>query len=330
MAKRPTQKTIAKLTGLAVATVSRALADAPDIGEETKRKVRQVAAEIGYRPDRAGVRLRTGKTNVISLVMSTDHDMMNHTARLISSMAGELRDSPYHLIVTPYFSYEDPMDAIRYIVETRSADAVIFNQTTPKDPRVAYLLKQNFPFATHGRTDWSDEHAYFDFDNTRFAEIAVHELAKRGRSQLLCVLPPMNQNYAQHLWEGAGKAAIESGISVHRLLSASNDDPRDKLASALSAELALQPKLDGIITAAPNAAMLAATAVEARGLVIGQDIDIVGKEAVPFLTHFRKNILTVREDVARAGRFLANAAMQQAAEPSEPPMQSLDVPKGFT
>ncbi|MBC7479941.1 MAG: LacI family DNA-binding transcriptional regulator, partial [Pseudorhodobacter sp.] len=62
---RPTLKTIAAETGLAIATVSRALKDAPDIGEETKRRVRETAERLGYRPNRAGVRLRTGKTNVI-------------------------------------------------------------------------------------------------------------------------------------------------------------------------------------------------------------------------------------------------------------------------
>ncbi len=77
--ERPTLKTIAAATGLAVATVSRALKDAPDIGEETKRRVRAMAAELGYRPNRAGVRLRTGKTNVIALILSAEVDVMNHT-----------------------------------------------------------------------------------------------------------------------------------------------------------------------------------------------------------------------------------------------------------
>ena len=53
----------------AVPTVSRALNDAPDIGEATKRRVQELAEKIGYRPNRAGLRLRTGKTNVIALVL---------------------------------------------------------------------------------------------------------------------------------------------------------------------------------------------------------------------------------------------------------------------
>ena len=49
---------IAFMTGLGITTVSRALKDAPDISNETKERVRLVARQIGYQPNRAGVRLR--------------------------------------------------------------------------------------------------------------------------------------------------------------------------------------------------------------------------------------------------------------------------------
>ena len=67
--EKPTLKTISRMSGLAVPTVSRALSDAPDIKNETKILIRRIAKEIGYVPNRAGVRLRTGRTNVISLVV---------------------------------------------------------------------------------------------------------------------------------------------------------------------------------------------------------------------------------------------------------------------
>ena len=44
--ERPTLKTIARLSGLAVPTVSRALSDAPDIGSDTKKRVRALAGAI--------------------------------------------------------------------------------------------------------------------------------------------------------------------------------------------------------------------------------------------------------------------------------------------
>jgi LacI family transcriptional regulator len=77
--ERPTLKTIAQMTGLGITTVSRALKDAPDIGADTKERVRLIADQIGYQPNRAGVRLRTGKTNVIALVLSIEEELMGFT-----------------------------------------------------------------------------------------------------------------------------------------------------------------------------------------------------------------------------------------------------------
>ena len=45
-AGRPTLKTIAFMTGLGVTTVSRALKDAPEIGEETRRRVQLVSRVV--------------------------------------------------------------------------------------------------------------------------------------------------------------------------------------------------------------------------------------------------------------------------------------------
>ena len=325
-APRPTLKTIARMTGLAVATVSRALHDADDLSAETKKRVREAAAKVGYRPNRAGVRLRTGKTNVISLVLSTDHDLMNHTARLISSIAGAFRNTAYHLIITPYFADEDPMDPVRYIVETGSADAVILNQTTPDDPRVAYLMEKAFPFATHGRTQWCDRHAYFDFDNTAFAHMAVAELHAQGRGNILLILPPLLQNYSMNLMDGAAEASQVFGVKTTVLQGATSDDPSDLIEAATRQFLADNPDIDAILCASTISCMAATAAAENLGRVLGQDIDIAAKEAVSFLKQFRQPILTLNEDVAKAGAFLARATMQAIAKPEAAPMQFLDAP----
>ena len=153
-ASRPTLKTIAFMTGLGVTTVSRALKDAPEIGEETRRRVQLVARQVGYRPNRAGVRLRTGKTNVISLVLNTEEQVGGFVSDMIYGISEELAQTPYHLIVTPYSRNNDPLEPVRYVVETGSADGIIISRTEPKDTRVRYMTERGFPFATHGRTTW--------------------------------------------------------------------------------------------------------------------------------------------------------------------------------
>ena len=43
---KPTLRTVAQIAGLAVTTVSRALADAPQIAPDTRARVQQIAREI--------------------------------------------------------------------------------------------------------------------------------------------------------------------------------------------------------------------------------------------------------------------------------------------
>lgn len=324
--ERPTLKTIARLSGLAVPTVSRALNDAPDIGEETKRRIKEIALKIGYRPNRAGVRLRTGRTSVISLVISTDSDMMNHTGKLISSIAGSLRGTSYHLIITPYFKSEDPMAPIRYILETGSADGIILNQIETTDPRVRYLKERDFPFATHGRTENCADEAYYDFDNTIFGALAVAALAARGCKRLCMIPPPFKQNYARNMIEGASAAARQLDVSFRLFDGPDADSPGERIEAAAAACLSRPDRPDAFIVPSAAASMATISGAEDVGLQIGRDFQLMSKEATPFLHRFRKEIMTVSEDVSLAGTFLAKAILHRINHRDEPPMQRLDVP----
>lgn len=327
---RPTLKSIAEICGLAVPTVSRALSGASDIGQSTRDRVRQVADEIGYVPNRAGVRLRTGKTNVISLVLPTEIDGLNYSSRIIASIAGALRNSPYHLIVTPFFPDEDPIKPVRYIVETESADAIIINQIQPEDARVKYLLERNFPFATHGRSMWAEQHPYFDFDNFEFARNATELLAARGRKSLLLISPPLTQNYAQNMIAGMQSTAKETGLYCDFFEEPAQRGTSNKLHHKMMEYLTNHPETDGIITSTTVSAVGAINAIGALGRHSGKDIDLCTKEVAPFFRQIRPEILTITEDVTQAGSFLAQAALQAIDHPGDPPLQMLVTPYDTT
>lgn len=325
--ERPTLKTIARISGLAIQTVSRALGNAPDISQKTKERVRQIADEIGYVPNRAGVRLRTGKTNVISLVLATDHDAMNLTSRLISSIATGLRGTPYHLVVTPDFPDDDPMKPIRHIVQNGTADAIIINRIQPEDPRVHYLMDIGFPFVTHGRTIWADEHAYYDYDNKAFGRLAVEALAIRGRKKLLLIAPPLDQNYALEIVSGAKEAARLAGIELDIAKGIDSDGQRAAISSHIRDQVLENQDYDALVSPSPNATMAAAAGVEEAGKTIGESFDIFSKETVPILGLFRPKILVAREDVAKAGAFLASAALKVISKTKPQELQALDRPE---
>lgn len=321
---RPTLKTISEISGFAVQTVSRALGDASDISASTKKTVRKIADEIGYVPNRAGVRLRTGKTNVISLILNTDNDVLSLTSRLISSIAEGLRGTPYHLVVTSSFPEDNPIKAVKYIVENGTADAIILNQIRPEDPRVKYLLEEEFPFATHGRSVWADQHPYYDYDNYAFGRLAMTELSERGRRNVLLIAPPLDQNYAIEIVNGAKDAAKENGQMLE-IADGINSDSNHKLVrSYVKEKLERSPHLNGLASASPNATMAAIAGLEDAGLRLGNEIDVFSKETVPILDLFRPGILSTGEDVTKAGKFLAKAAVHAAQKSGEPPLQGLD------
>lgn len=323
---KPTLKTISQMSGLAVPTVSRALNDAPDIGSKTKALVRKIANEIGYVPNRAGVRLRTGRTNVISLVLSTEHDMMNHTAKLITALAGGLSGGPFHLIMTPYFPHDDLMKPIRYIVESGSADAIVFNQIRPDDPRVEYLMERGFPFATHGRSNWSDKHAWFDYDNGAFARLALKTVHARGRRRVVLIAPPEEHSYGKFMVDSAREAARDYGVDLTIPDQITSDDPVQTIRDFVAKMVADDPTIDAFICGSTNSTMATVSGMEQEGFDVGTDVDVFAKEAIPFLTYFRDQIIVVKEDIAAAGEFLAKAAVQAIRTPSAAPMQQLQVP----
>lgn len=324
--ERPTLKTIAAATGLAVATVSRALKDAPDIGEETKRRVRETAERLGYRPNRAGVRLRTGKTNVIALVLSAEADVMNHTSQLLYSIARTLKGTAYHLVVMPFFPDEDPMTPIRYIVETGSADGIILNQTRPDDPRIRYMRDRGFPFATHGRTDMGIDHPYFDYDNEAFARQAVRILQARGRKRLLIIAPPRAHAYARHMLAGFSDEAGRLGLAFEVAEGVTSDSLGSDIEAAVEARFRAPNPPDGLVLGSTTATMASVHGAERAGAVIGRDFDGVGKEAIPFLHRFRSDLIVLREDVSRAGHFLAKAIIAAIEHSDVGKAQFLDAP----
>jgi LacI family transcriptional regulator len=324
---RPTLKTIAQETGLAVATVSRALSDAPDIGEATKLRVREAALKLGYRPNRAGVRLRTGKTNVIALVISAEADVMNNTAKLLYAIADTLRGTSYHLVVMPYFPDQDPLDPVRYLVETGSADGIIFNQTKSDDPRVAYLAQHHIPFATHGRSNMGLSHPYFDYDNQAFGIHAVKALAARGCRHIYGIVPPQDQMYAQHMISGMLESAQACGITVELASGFTSDSSGGQIERDVATRWGRAPRPDGIVSSSTTGAMSAVAALERLGLRTGFDFHIASKEAIQFLHRFRREILVASEDVEQAGRSLACAVMDAIEGRPAETGQRLQVPQ---
>ncbi|MGH2340472.1 LacI family transcriptional regulator [Segnochrobactraceae bacterium EtOH-i3] len=315
-----TLKTIATIAGLGLTTVSKALKDAPDISRGTKERVRRIAEEIGYRPNRAGIRLRTGKTNVISLILSPHEEILGFGSALIYGISEALAETSYHLVVAPHFLERDPMAPIRYIAETRSADGLIITRTEPDDPRIAYLIDHKVPFVTHGRSHSPRPHPYFDFDNEAFARHAVDRLVSGGRRRLVLLSPPEEFTFCEHMRTGFFAQAATHGVSARLMPDVTLDSPFPEIHAA-AARLAAAPEADrpdGIVCPGDVSAAAVSSAFAAAGLKPGQDFRIIAKRTSAMMDHILPSIGAVHEDIRLAGQEMARLLIRAIdGEPAE-------------
>lgn len=324
--ERPTLKTIAFMTGLGITTVSRALKDASDISAETKERVRLVARQIGYQPNRAGVRLRTGKTNVISLILSLEEEIMGLTSPMVVGISEILASTQYHLVVTPYRTQGNALDPVRYVLETGAADGVIISRTEPKDPRVAMMMERNFPFVTHGRTEMGLVHPYHDFDNERFAYEAVRKLTEMGRKRLMLLQPPPYLTFYLHMHGGFERGVRDFGATAIPFNTVNLDNNLVDIRKAAETLFSGPDAPDGIVAGSGGGAVALIAALEATGKKLGHDVDMVSKEPHMFLQWLRPEVATMREDIRLAGRELAKAVIARIEGIPPEELQTLSYP----
>lgn len=330
--EKPTLKLIAKMLSLGVTTVSRALKDGPEISIQTRDRVKKAADEIGYKRDPAGVRLKTGKTDTIALVIDTEEEIGNFVSELIFGIHEELSRTNYNLIVAPYSRNGDVMKPIKHLVDTKAVDGVIITRIEPKDARVQFMIDSNMPFVTHGRTDGSMNHPYLDFDNSAFASLAVRRLAGLGRKRIAMLLPPPNLSFHNHLFSAFRMATTQCNLDQIPFNEVTNDNTVDAIRRSAYALFVSECRPDGFVCASGGVSGTGGStfaiieAAEKAGLVIGKDIDIIAKQLFRNLPLVRRQLYVVREDVRDTGRGLANLLCLAIAGQNINRLQQIFVP----
>lgn len=105
MGQATTLKKISEKLNLSISTVSRALKDHPDISENTRRKVKELAALMEYEPNAFAVNLRTSKSKVLGVIVPNISNLFNET--FIAAAENEARKNGYSLMILE--SGDDPV-----------------------------------------------------------------------------------------------------------------------------------------------------------------------------------------------------------------------------
>ncbi len=325
--KKATLKTIADITGLSLSTVSLSLRGGSNLKQETRDKVAAAARQVGYVPNRAGVRLRTGRTNVIALALAADENVLDFTRLLIQGIGAQIDGTRYHLNVVPEFQRRDTVEAVRYILDNRSADGVILTHTSANDPRVKHLMTADFPFVSHGRTEFVTPHAYHDFHAEQFLEMSVERLIQKGRRNIILAAVNNGTKNYETMVDGF-KAALNSaglqgqvGHSSERLNSAQG-------ARAFAHKLASRKEeWDGIICNNELTALSIVGGLQDKGITFATDYDLICKQNTEILPTLYPKIDTVAEDLFSTGKELAKLLMARIEGTAPRELQTLQQPE---
>ena len=133
---------------------------------------------MGYRPNAAARSLRGGATNRVAVLLSPPQRRFASPIflELLATLEQRLREADKTLTVVAANTRDEEPALVRALVEDRIADALVLGRTRVGDARVRYLLEQDFPFVTFGRTPWPEAHPWVDIDYRAAGRAAVAAL----------------------------------------------------------------------------------------------------------------------------------------------------------
>lgn len=138
MNKPVTLKQISEIAGCSVNTASRALRGCSDISIETQKKIKKIAEEYGYIPNKVPAFMRFGKTNMIGVVISSITNPYFTIA--IDELSRELQQHGYYPMIMVSNDILD-MNLLMKLLENKVSGIVSFSDI--EDNVADYCYEKN-------------------------------------------------------------------------------------------------------------------------------------------------------------------------------------------
>jgi len=303
---------LAQLLGLSITTVSRALADYPDVSPATRRRVRKAAAEHGYRPNPVARRLQRGKTEAIGIVLPPGQAFFRNFLQLLAGVSERLSETEYDLTITVASSAEQEMQALRRMVEERRVDGLVMVQSKQEDPRIEFLLKSGFPFVVYGRTHAQRPYAFVDMDGIKVFREACEHLASLGHRRIGLLNTPSGLNFSQYCTQGYREGLLNRGLPWDDSLI------RERSGEALEEEESFRQTKELLALPNPPTAMLCFTevatsvlqAMRDSGLKVGSQVSVIGYDDLDVAQYTTPPLTTMAPPVHDVGQRLVGVLLE--------------------
>lgn len=304
---------LARIAGVSVSTISRALTGKGTLNEKTRERVRALADEHGFRLNVAAQNLRLGRTGAIGVLLPLGHDRGQHLSdpffsAMLGHLADELAEHGYDLLMSRVLPGR--ANWLDDFVRSGRTDGVIVigqsNQGAVLDA-VGRHYRNLVVWGAHG-TDLP--YLTVGTDNVAGGALAAEHLLARGRRRLAFFGNVEAPEFAAR--EQGFLAALPPDLRAQVEIVPIQLTPESSFAAA-SAYFAAGNRPDGVFAASDIIGMSIVSAAAEQGIVVPEAMSVVGFDDILLARIATPPLTTVRQDIAEGARRLVALLLQRIA-----------------
>lgn len=296
-------KDIAARAGVSVMTVSKVMRDAPDISGATKERIRALAREMGYVPDRQAQGLRSRTTKLLGLVLSAVTNPIY--ARILMALEEAAFEMGYEIIFAHSLKQTEREEMIIRRMISRRVDGMFVYpvyRMNPTAPVYQELERSGIPTVILGhKAPFCQNFLNVETDDIGASQQMTRHLIELGHRRIAFFTGPPHVPWSQERMEGYRAALKEADIEFDdKLIFTGGSTISEGSAAALQF---MDEKCDATAIQAVNdlIAIGAASTLLDQGIKIPNDVSVAGFGNVLTSEYFRVPLTTVRQPKFRLG-----------------------------
>jgi LacI family transcriptional regulator len=290
-----TIKDIARMLGISVSTVSRALKDHPDISADTKNKVTEIAGRLNYRPNALALGLKSSKSHTIGVIIPEIVHFF--FSSVISGIEDLAYDEGYNVVVCQTNEmYERETMVARALLDHRVEGVLVsVAKTSMRFDHLTHFQDSGIPLVFFDRICPLIETDTVVVDDFKGALMATEHLIEIGCRNIVHLSAPENLLIGRFRKEGYCRALENHDIPVdpYNILLC---DTAEKVAEKFCRILTRIELPDGIYAVNDSTAIAAIQEIKKAGLRIPEDIAVVGFGDGPLATISSPTLTTVEQN----------------------------------
>ncbi|MGZ3144877.1 LacI family DNA-binding transcriptional regulator [Lentzea chajnantorensis] len=318
---------IARRAGVSRSTVSYALSGKRPVSAATVRRINDVIAELGFRPNASARALAEGRTRTLGLVIPPASTRLTDVQlSFVASVVEAAAAHDHDVLLSP--SGGDHDRSFDRVVTGRRVDGVILMEILLHDPRVERLTSTGLPFVTIGHVADPAASWWVDVDYGGLISRCVRHLADLGHRDIVLV-----NRSAELVASGYGPAvrataaflrtAAECGLTAHDVCC--SDDPAAGVA-CFEQIRADWPEVTAAVTINEAALPGVQRALHAARLDVPRDFSLTGVIADRLAEDFHPPLTAADVPAGQMARLAVDLLLEQIADPTATPRHALLAP----